>query len=256
MIRGITFDCWGTLMDAKYTYAAQRIAYLGERLPGLPYDDITRAYRHGESQIAQIEDWGMGWSTTSVLSLTLDALGVSLSPRDFADTVRYWEEAVLDDPPPLLEGIPEVLEILRSRGLSLGVICDTGLSPGHVLRRVLAQRDILHYFEHCTFSNETGVNKRRPLAFLLTLKALRFRPARLCMWAIRQIPIFVAPIRRACAQCFFFKTRNKARVSPWPIWCWSEFVICQNAFRSGEQPSPCCNPAHCIGENSKHSTSQ
>lgn len=176
MIRGITFDCWGTLVDARYSRASQRIAYLCERLSNCDPQEVTRAYQGGQAQIAQIDTLGLGWTAPCMLSLTLDALGTSLSPRDYADTVQYWEEALLDDPPELLEGVPEVLHTLRARDLAIGLISDTGLSPGRVLRRVLKRRGILHYFEHCTFSNETGVTKRRPQAFLLTLRALRVPP--------------------------------------------------------------------------------
>lgn len=179
MLRAITFDFWGTLMDAQHSSrASQRIAYLCERLPGFDREEVRRAYQESQTELAQVAAMGLSWTAASMLSLTLDALSTSLSPHDYSETLRFWEEVMLAEPPRPLEGAREVLRTLHARDLVIGLISDTGLSPGRVLRRLLQREGILGLFDHCTFSNETGVTKRRPQAFLLTLKALGVAPNR------------------------------------------------------------------------------
>jgi FMN phosphatase YigB (HAD superfamily) len=54
----------------------------------------------------------------------------------------------------------------------LGMICDTGLTPGRVVRRLLHQLGLLTYFDVCVFSDEVGVPKPDPRIFHTALDAL------------------------------------------------------------------------------------
>jgi putative hydrolase of the HAD superfamily len=176
MLRAITFDCWGTLVDARHTLMSPRVAYLREHLPGRDPVHVATAYEESLAQFTQVEKLGFSLSVPSVLSLTLDTLGTTLLPCDFDAVVRHWEEVILSDPPALLEGVPEVLATLQSRGLLLAVISDTGLSPGRVMRQLFAGYGILPYFEVLAFSNEVGVTKRRLQPFRGVLAALGVLP--------------------------------------------------------------------------------
>jgi len=177
MLRAITFDCWGTLLDLKHTNASQRIGYLCERLPGQAPERVAQAYQESWVLFAQVESLGFSLPAAAMLSLTLDGLGTTLPPSDQTGIVRYWEEIILCYPPPRLEGVSEALNALRERGFSLALISDTGMTPGRVMRRVLDQAELLGFFSHCTFSNELGVTKRRPQAFTSTLAQLGVSPA-------------------------------------------------------------------------------
>ena len=59
----------------------------------------------------------------------------------------------------------------------LAIICDTGYSPGAVLRQLLDRHDLLGYFEYTYFSNEHGMSKPDPRVFLHVLEELNVRPA-------------------------------------------------------------------------------
>ncbi len=54
----------------------------------------------------------------------------------------------------------------------MGLISDTGITPGRVLRAVMARDGLLPLFQHCTFSDEVGRAKPHPLPFQHTLEAL------------------------------------------------------------------------------------
>lgn len=176
MLKAITLDCWGTLLDLKHTNADQRIDYLCAHLPGQARERVAQAYEESWQLFAQVESLGFSLSAATMLSLTLDNLGITLRPVDQANVVRYWEEIILDWPPPPLEGVSETLDALHQRGLKLALISDTGMTPGRVMRRVLEKAGLLRFFSHCTFSNELGVTKRRPQAFRSTLAELGVSP--------------------------------------------------------------------------------
>ena len=176
MLRSVTFDCWGTLVDLRHTNAAQRIDYLCARLPGCAPESVAQAYQDSWSFFGQVESLGFSLSAATMLSLTLDSLGATLSCDVRADTIGYWEEVVVSSPPPLLEGVSEALGALRGRGLRLALISDTGMTPGRVMRRVLERAGILGFFSHCIFSNELGVTKRWRQPFTSTLASLGVSP--------------------------------------------------------------------------------
>lgn len=63
------------------------------------------------------------------------------------------------------EGIAECLEALKGAGVRLGIICDVGMTPSVTLRAHLADRGLLRYFDHWSFSDEVGVYKPDPVIF-------------------------------------------------------------------------------------------
>jgi len=175
MLRAVTFDFWGTLADARHSLRDERIAFL-RRYLSCDMDRIAAAYERAWHYFDQGLAQGYGLGTATVLSAVLDDLGASLNPPSYAAVLRYWEEAMLDAPPPFLPGAREALWALRRRGLLIGLISDTGLTPGRVLRRVIAAAGLLIAFDWLTFSDEIGVTKRCPQAFTSTLYALGVQP--------------------------------------------------------------------------------
>jgi putative hydrolase of the HAD superfamily len=81
----------------------------------------------------------------------------------------------LTDRPTLAPAARQTLADLSTR-YKLAVISDTGLTPGRVLRQLLQEDEISHYFTHLTFSDELGRSKPHPDTFLSTLAALGATP--------------------------------------------------------------------------------
>ena len=176
MLRAVTFDFWGTLVDGGHSLKDERVRALCQRLVPCVAQDVLYAYEESWKQFGRALSEGYGMGAATLLSGTLDILGRTLLPPDYASTLRYWEEALLSDPPPLLDGVRSVLYAMRARDLWVGLISDTGASPGRVIRQVLRDAGLLVSFDWLTFSNEIGVTKRRPQPFMLTLRALGVRP--------------------------------------------------------------------------------
>ncbi len=176
MLRAVTFDFWGTLADARHSNVPWRIHVLAGRLAGVSQEEVGRAYEAAWQRFRQAMQAGYGLPPAAMLSMTLDLLGTALPPAQYAATLRQWEEAMLEDPPPLLPGAMEVLQSVRRRGLAVGLICDTVLSPGRVIREFLWRLGARPLFDWLTFSNEIGATKHTPQPFRHTLRALGVAP--------------------------------------------------------------------------------
>ena len=171
MLKAITFDCWGTLVDIHHDLKAQRLAYLAQTL-GCSEAEALAAFEQSWGVYRQATAEGLGLAPTMLLNHTLGHLGRALRPPDYARVLHFWEEQLLDDPPELLPGAASVLQDLARQGYRLGLISDTGVTPGRVLRRLLAQYGLLAQFDWLTFSDQMGVAKAHPLAFHATCAAL------------------------------------------------------------------------------------
>jgi putative hydrolase of the HAD superfamily len=73
--------------------------------------------------------------------------------------------AAVELPPALVDGAREVLEELHGRGLRLGLISNTGRTPGSALRRILEDHGVAVLFTAMVFSNEHGACKPEPSIF-------------------------------------------------------------------------------------------
>ncbi len=180
MLNTITFDFWGTLYQNAFA-REERLHLLEEVLARhdqpRPRTALEAAYHHVWTV------WGRVWREEH-RSLTfehwIDAvlafLEANLPDDAIADLREPIEEVCLNnDKPRLIPGVSEVLPRLARR-YRLGVISDTGLTPGRVLRQVLRRDGLLHHFHTLTFSDETGATKPLPKQFLSTLDALKAQP--------------------------------------------------------------------------------
>jgi putative hydrolase of the HAD superfamily len=175
MLKAITFDFWGTIVDARHSLRRRRSQILAAYL-GQDEETVVAAYSRAWDDFSAGIEQGYGLPPQTVLSATLDLLGAALSPPEFLAVKRHWAELLLTEQPPLLGGVHQVLRELRRRGLWLGLISDTGTTPGTTIRACLRSQGLLTYFDWLTFSDEMGVTKRRPQAFWATVRALGVPP--------------------------------------------------------------------------------
>jgi HAD superfamily hydrolase (TIGR01549 family) len=180
MLHAVTFDFWGTLYqnaDGK----DERLRLLEEALARHDQSrgkaDLEAAYRHvwtvwehvwrEEHRSISVEHW---------LREALAFLEADLADDEIAGLRQPIEEVFLNDGmPQAVEGAIEVLSRLSER-YRLGIISDTGLTPGRVLRQVLDRDGLLRHFRVLTFSDETGATKPLPQQFLRTLEILEASP--------------------------------------------------------------------------------
>ena len=89
-----------------------------------------------------------------------------------------YQEPALTHRPDITPGAAETVRELRARGLRLGLISNTGRTPGRVLRRLLEDAGILPCFDVLVFSDEAGVRKPAAAIFRRVLDRTRVDPAR------------------------------------------------------------------------------
>jgi putative hydrolase of the HAD superfamily len=87
-----------------------------------------------------------------------------------------YTSPILEVPPYLNPDAQKVLEILKNRNKLIGIICNTGLTPGIGLRRLLANEGVAECFDLMIFSDEEGIRKPDSRIFHLAAQKLKVEP--------------------------------------------------------------------------------
>lgn len=180
----VTFDFWNTLythdLSGENPVTELRrnalTAALNECGVDPSPDEVRQAYRSGFD--AYVEAWRSGRQFGAV-DHTLHIFAIfGVTPRDgiVGRTATRLEDLGLRALIGPLPGARRVLAKLHARGVKIGLISDTGLTPGRVVRTFLERDGFLPFFSALTFSDETGYPKPEPRMFLATLDALGAAP--------------------------------------------------------------------------------
>lgn len=178
-IRAITFDLWDTLVYNR-NYSEYRLPELDRVLRSagitLTEEDLNEAYMSG-FRYSSMTIPAKGYrhvETHEIVDKVLEHVGYS-SPETREELVRVYEEAILCDPPKLKEGVIEALDYVKGK-YKVGLISVTGVSPGRIVREILSDHGILHYFDALVFSDEVKLVKPNPDLFRACLTILDSAP--------------------------------------------------------------------------------
>lgn len=178
MIQAITFDLWNTIFINRF-YSDLRLNYFtqfleSKRIP-FSFHEVKNAFNlafflpernYEENDHIYTED------RISKMSKMLD-LDLSKPDKDFIK--NEFEEVMLKDPPPLKMGVKQTLEELSS-DYKIGLISNTGVTPGRIISRVFQEYEILKHFHVKIFSDEIGFYKPHPALFKIALRELNCVP--------------------------------------------------------------------------------
>ncbi len=187
-IAAVTFDLWDTLIQ-EVPGGSDRVAdlridriwrYLTEKGMVHTKREVADAYRKSgdflEMTWSKRRDMPVRDQVLFILSSVDSKLTGKLSREDLHNIERFYADGILDHPPVLLPEAKETLKAVRAKGYRLGLISNTGRTPGSVLRVLMEHMGILSYFDTTTFSNEILVRKPAEGAFTVTLDKLRVLP--------------------------------------------------------------------------------
>ena len=179
----VTFDCWATLLVEEDWPAAHRMRV----------DALRGAAREGGRELSLSEAsavFDAAWEA----HMKLWQEGVASGARDvavwaladlqlhqrspLAQLVEHFEEASHSGRVVALPGARNTLRQLRNAGVKLGLVCDTGLTPGRVVRKHLDRLGLLELLDSLAFSDEVGVPKPDPRIFRAALEPLGVEPGR------------------------------------------------------------------------------
>ena len=168
MLRAIAFDLWETLITDTPELSKQQ-----ERLRLTRMEEILTAHGFGELADRIEHAYRALWHRCHDLywSMDLDVPcrrqiehfleELELDPASFEETVLEALEdayagAALEILPKTVAGAEELLAELKSRGLRVGLISNTGRTPGSVLRAILERLQLAPFIDVMVFSNEHG----------------------------------------------------------------------------------------------------
>lgn len=188
-VTALTFDLWNTLYAADggamdkvrplRVEALRRLLVAGGVHPS--EDEMNLAYRSGFD--AYMEAWsaGMHFGASHQALHFLHHFGIdpaSVGDDAIARAALEIEDVSRSADLELLPGVGETIPTLTERGYRLGIISDTSLTPGRILREFLRKDGLLRHFAVLTFSDETGYPKPDRRMFESTLAGLGAQPSR------------------------------------------------------------------------------
>jgi len=188
MFRAIAFDLWETLITDRPHLALQQErlrltrmeAILAARGHGGVADRIEHAYRsvwHRCQSLYWSEDLDI--PCRRQIEHFLEEL--ALDPATFAEEAlaeleHAYASAALDVLPVAVDGAKETLVALKAQGLGVGLISNTGRTPGYVLRDILIELGLSSSIDVMVFSNEHGQCKPRASIFEELRRGLGIKP--------------------------------------------------------------------------------
>lgn len=180
-MRLVTFDFWNTLfLDQNEQQRNQkRIAFAFEVLRKHREDLLLPQVEKAFAAAAQ--DFDRQWKELKsgnmdrYTGVLLDDLQMTIPDEDRSRLVHFFETVLLEFQPRMVPGATEAVQHAGSR-MKVGLISDTGYSPGTTLRKILGFHEMEKHFHSFSFSNETGYLKPRPETYLRILDELDIAP--------------------------------------------------------------------------------
>lgn len=164
-VRAITFDFWRTLFrDVDSDLRRELRLYAFTRATGVPRADaeaaMTACFREferchvHEQRTLDPED---------AIRLMSQSLAIEVPPKTAAELSEIFATAILTHPPHPIDGALDAVRAAAARR-PVGVISDSGVSPGRSLQQLLERHGFLEYIKVLVFSDIVRVSKpQRPM---------------------------------------------------------------------------------------------
>lgn len=188
-INAVTFDLWQTLILDNRELGLERAqarldgarSTLAEHGIHHDPDHIREAYRgcYRACRAVRTENKDVSFRRQVEIFINLieDGLVDRLPESAVAEIERSYADSFFDYPPRFHEATRDTLEAVQGMGLRVGLISNTGMTPGYTFREFLRRHDLLRYFDVLTFSDEVLLAKPSDEIFLMTLNSLNASPA-------------------------------------------------------------------------------
>ena len=189
-IQAVTFDLWQTLIqdnrDLRRARTLRRLEAVQVILKDADYsytlDSLQEAYRRCFRTCNEIhareKDVTFNKQVDMFIHEIDDHLSESLDIQYKQQILDCYAEAFFDFPAPPDPSAYLTIKRVAEMGYRIGLISNTGQTPGYLFRRYLKQLDMLEFFDVLTFSDEVELTKPSIEIFHMTLKSLGTTPDR------------------------------------------------------------------------------
>lgn len=177
MLKAIAFDLWETLITDTPALSRQQ-----ERLRLMRMEEILVSHGFGEVAHRIEHAYRALWRRCHDLYWAMDAdvpcrrqidhllEELELDPHAIDERVlvaleEAYAGAALEVLPALVDGASDVLIALKEQRLRVGLVSNTGRTPGSVLRPILHALGLASSIDVMVFSNEHGACKPQPSIF-------------------------------------------------------------------------------------------
>ncbi|MCH8008953.1 MAG: HAD family hydrolase [Chloroflexi bacterium] len=185
-VRALLFDLWGTLLyvDDPASIAERRresfVASVAEALSKIGHghfeENVGSAVDAVVSEMVALHEEGRDLSMPERLGRLLELIEPGLRSQVTPHAMAAFEAgvvwAVRQNPPFAAPGAQAALRGAHERGLGIGLVSITGMTPGYVLRQILDELELLQHLDAMTFSDEARLAKPAEAVYRCTLEVL------------------------------------------------------------------------------------
>ena len=186
-VGAVTFDLWQTLLLERDGASGRRSSARCSSVAGtlnrfglaVSAEQVNVAMKEIVDSLVKVWDSNRDVSHLEQLRLIVKHVSngsVALKDEWVDELSAAYVSAFQEVQPYLNPGAEEVLQHLKREGRQVGLICNTGLTPGFSLRSFLEQSGIAECFDVMVFSDEVGVRKPDARIFQITARRLKTDP--------------------------------------------------------------------------------
>ena len=171
MLKAVAFDLWETLITntPELSRAQERLRV--EAMAKVLGSDVSRVHAAHRAIWNRCQElyWSLDLDVPCRRQIEhfVELLDLDASPDEATldELESVYANAILEALPRVVDGARDALREVRERDLLVGLISNTGRTPGSALREVLARLDLSPSIDAMVFSNEHGECKPRPSIF-------------------------------------------------------------------------------------------
>jgi len=168
----VTFDLWETLIvdEPEWDLARRKMRcgglhrVLSRSGIDLSLEELLRGYDESAHWLLTVWKDNLETTTTEQIRYIIRAASrkTAVLPDDpllISELEEAYVRPVLTLPPRLNDDVIPTLQHMQGRVHTLGIVSNTGRTPGRILRQLLRQLGIYEFFRATVFSDEVGWRK-------------------------------------------------------------------------------------------------
>lgn len=161
-VHATTFDFWYTLFCEVTNRSPLRQEIRARAISeatGVAVGDAVDAFTEVAKEFGRVHiEEKRTLAPLDAVHMTVSMLGVTVDDAEADRLAEVVAGAIVEHPPEPIDGALDAVRAAAACG-PVGIVSDTGYSPGASLRVLLDRHGFTPYIQTCAFSDEVGVSK-------------------------------------------------------------------------------------------------